>query len=344
MTHHAANSRLAMRHVALMSHAVRIADTARRHAHPNPWVGAVISCADGQIFDGVTQPPGGDHAEIRALRAAHAAGASTVGATLYSTLEPCSHTGRTGPCTEAIIAAGISTVVIGITDPDSRVAGTGVARLRDAGIDVVTGVAHDDVARQLTPYIHHRSTGRPYVVLKMATTLNGRTTAPGSERWITGEPARRRVHEIRAESDVIVVGATTVLEDDPELTVRHVDGESPQRVVLARTTQIPDTARVRPCTVWAGDIEALLDTLGKDGAMQVMVEGGPTIATQFHVRGLVDEYVFHIGPVVNGESDAAGVFVGDEQLSLAKFPIQSSSALGNDIEIVMKPSREKASV
>jgi diaminohydroxyphosphoribosylaminopyrimidine deaminase / 5-amino-6-(5-phosphoribosylamino)uracil reductase len=342
MTHHAADTRLAMRHVALMSHAVRIADTARRHAHPNPWVGAVVSCADGQTFDGVTQPPGGPHAEIVAIRAAVAAGASTHGATLYSTLEPCNHTGRTGPCTEAIIAAGITTVVVGISDPDTKVAGAGIARLETAGITVITGVQQGDISRQLAPYVHHRSTGRPYVVLKMATTLDARTTAPDSDRWITGELARRRVHEIRAESDAIIVGARTILCDDPELTVRHVDGKSPKRVVLARSTSIPEDARVHPCTVWSGDIDALLDSLGHDGTMQVMVEGGPTVATEFHTRGLINEYVFHIAPVVNGHDNAPGVFIGEDQSSLAKFRIESSTRFGDDIEIVMKSTEEKA--
>lgn len=341
MAHHEADNRPAMRHVALMSHAVRIADTARRHAHPNPWVGAVIECADGQIFDGVTQPPGGAHAEIVAIRAAVDNGAPTVGATLFSTLEPCNHTGRTGPCTEAIISAGVSTVVVGITDPDPKVAGRGLTRLREAGINVVTGVMTSEISRQLAPYIHHRSTGRPYVVLKMATTLDGRTTAPGTDRWITGDLARRRVHEIRAASDAVVVGAGTVRDDDPQLTVRHVDGESPKRIVLSRSTSIPDSARVRPCTVWDSDIEALLDDLGRNGTMQVMVEGGPTVATAFHSQGLVDEYVFHVAPVVNGNDDAPGVFTGDVQLPLARFVIESSTPLGNDIEIVMKPLKKE---
>ncbi len=342
MTHHAAEHRLAMRHVAMMSHAVRIADTARRHAHPNPWVGAVIACADGQLFDGVTQPPGGPHAEVVAISAATHSGASTIGATLYSTLEPCNHTGRTGPCTEAVIAAGISTVVVGITDPDTKVAGSGIARLEEAGIEVVLGVQQHDVSRQLAPYVRHRSTGRPYVVLKMATTLDGRTTAPGSERWITGESARRRVHELRAESDAIIVGARTVLVDDPELTVRHVDGESPRRFVLARTTTIPPTAKVHPCTVWNDDVEVLLDTLGRDGTMQVLVEGGPMVAAEFHARGLIDEYVFHVAPIVNGDDSAPGVFTDNETSSLTGFTIESTDTFGTDIEIVMKPTREKA--
>lgn len=341
MTHHVADNRLAMRHMAMMRHAVRIADTARRHAHPNPWVGAVLCCADGQVFDGVTQPPGSPHAEVVALRTAVAAGAQTAGATLYSTLEPCNHTGRTGPCTEAIIAAGITSVVVGITDPDDKVAGEGIARLRRAGIDVVAGVMADEISQQLAPYIRHRTTGRPYVVLKMATTLDARTTAPDGVRWITGDTARRRVHELRAESDAIVVGARTVIDDDPELTVRHVDGPSPRRIVLSRNTALPDNARVHPCTVWSDGIESLLDQLGRDGVMQVMVEGGPTVATAFHAGNLVDEYVFHMAPVVSGDAGAPGVFVGNGDPTLVRFPVTSSTRLGDDIEIVMKRTEEK---
>ena len=135
-------------HEALMRHAMHMADHARLHARPNPWVGAVVVCRDGRMFEGFTQSPGNAHAEIVALRAATAAGASTEGAILYSTLEPCNHTGRTGPCTEAIIDAGISHVVIGITDPDALVAGTGVDRLRTAGVDVTTGVLEQEIQQQ----------------------------------------------------------------------------------------------------------------------------------------------------------------------------------------------------
>lgn len=338
MTHHVANDRLAMRRTALMRHALRIAGTARRFAHPNPWVGAVIECADGQVFDGVTQAPGGAHAEIMALRAAAAAGASTVGATLYSTLEPCNHTGRTGPCTEAIIDAGVSTVVVGITDPDTKVAGTGIARMRSAGIDVVTGLLADEVGAQLRAYVHHRTTGRPWVVLKMATTLDARTVAPAGDRWITGAAARERVHEIRAESDAIVVGANTVMVDDPELTVRGIDGPSPRRVVLARNTQIPASARVQPCTVWQGDPQGLLESLGRDNVVQLMVEGGPTVAGAFHNEGLVNEYVFHVAPVVNGSVDAPGVFDDVDPHPLAHHRIVSTRRFGDDLEVVMQPA------
>src|SRR3954469_11274836 len=205
----------------LMDRAIAAAAMARRISSPNPWVGAAIGVANG-VIGGSTQLPGGPHAEIMALRDA---GEQARGATLYSTLEPCNHTGRTGPCTEAIIVAGVSRVVVGIEDPDPLVAGTGIARLRAAGVEVTVGVRADEVRRQLAPYIKHRTTGRPYVVLKLAATLDGRTAAPdGTSQWITGTVARTGAHELRAESDAILVGAGTVRADDPSLTVRHTSG------------------------------------------------------------------------------------------------------------------------
>ena len=327
-------------HEALMRRAIAMADTARMFARPNPWVGAVLCCVDGSIFEGATQQPGGAHAEVMAIRAARDAGVSTAGATLYCTLEPCSHTGRTGPCTDAIIDAGIASVVAGMSDPDEKVSGTGFEQLRSAGIGVDVGTCSDDIAAQLAPYLHHRITGRPYVVLKMATTLDGRTFLPDGPRWITGESARTRVHDIRAHSDAIVVGAGTVAADDPELTVRHIVGPSPQRIVLARNSEIAADAKVHPCTVWRDDIEALLDTLGTQGVLQLLVEGGPSVATAFHDAHLIDEYIFHIAPVVSGAVDAPGVFVGTTE-QLRHLDIVSSAQYGDDIEIVMKPQKMK---
>ena len=327
-------------HEALMRRAMSMADTARVVARPNPWVGAVIVCLDGSIFEGATQSPGNAHAEVMAIGAARAAGASTVGATLYCTLEPCSHIGRTGPCTQAIIDAGITHVVAGITDPDGRVAGAGFAALRTAGIDVDEGICAEEIGTQLGAYLHHRRTGRPFVVLKMATTLDARSFLPNGPRWLTGESARTQVHRLRAESDAIVVGIGTVLADDPELTVRHVDGPSPQRIVLSRTQQVSTTAQVQPCTTWHGDIEELLDTLGAQGVLQLLVEGGPTIASAFHDRNLIDRYVFHIAPMISGDADALGVFTG-VNTDLHHCNIVSVTQYDNDIEIVMKPQKMK---
>ena len=327
-------------HEALMRRAMHMAETARLHARPNPWVGAVLVCANGAVHEGATQSPGKAHAEIVALQSATAAGDSTVGATLYTTLEPCSHTGRTGPCTEAIISAGITHVVSAIADPDTKVAGTGFAVLRAAGVDVTEGICADEVTQQLAPYLHHRRTGRPFVMVKMATTLDARTSIPHGPRWLTGEMARTRVHQLRAESDAIVVGAGTVRADDPELTVRHVNGPSPRRIVLSHKP-IPANAKVHPCTVWSSDLDELLNILGTDGVIQLMVEGGPTVATAFHEQGLVNQYVFHVAPIVSGSTEAPGVFVGDVQHELSHYEVVSTTALGDDVEIVLEPLKEK---
>jgi diaminohydroxyphosphoribosylaminopyrimidine deaminase/5-amino-6-(5-phosphoribosylamino)uracil reductase len=234
-----------------MQIAINAANRARLISRPNPWVGAVVVTQSGEIFEGSTSRPGGPHAEINALTSA---GKLARGATLYSTLEPCNHTGRTGPCTQAIIGAGITRVVVGITDPDPKVSGSGIARLREAGISVDVGVLADVVTSQLKAYIHHRTTKRPFVVLKMAATLDGRTAAPdGTSMWITGETARKRVQQLRAESDAVLVGANTVRIDDPQLTVRDVEGDSPRRIVLG---EVAKSARVNPCTQWRG---ALVD-------------------------------------------------------------------------------------
>ena len=329
-----------MNHEAHMRRAMHMADTARIRARPNPWVGAVIVCASGAMFDGATQAPGHAHAEIEAMNAARAAGETLIGATLYTTLEPCSHTGRTGPCAQAIIDAGISHVVAAIGDPDEKVSGNGFAMLRNAGVDVTLGICAEEVSQQLAAYLHHRRTRRPFVLLKMATTLDARTSIPHGPRWITGEEARVRVHQLRAESDAIVVGAGTVRTDNPELTVRHVDGPSPRRIVLT-STPLPTDAAVQPCTEWHGDIEDLLDELGRDGVIQLMLEGGPTVATSFHERGLINRYVFHVAPVIAGSNEAPGVFVGNDIATLSECSLISASAYGADLEIVLDPIREK---
>lgn len=328
---------------AWMTRAVDVAWSARTRARPNPWVGAVLVCADGRVFEGATSQPGGPHAEVAAIAAARAAGAPTAGATLVCTLEPCDHTGRTGPCTGAIIEAGISHVVHAIDDPDSRVSGSGRARLLAAGIEVRSGVLADEVSEQLAPYLHHRRTGRPFVVLKMALTLDSRTVAPAGMRWITGEDARTRVHALRAESDAIVVGIGTVLTDDPELTVRHVEGPSPRRIVLSRNGNVPAGARVNPCDTWTRGIDELLDELGRDGALQVMVEGGPTVATAFHGAGLIDRYVLHVAPTVSGDGSAPGLFARGthEPSALSDNRLVAATVLGDDLELVLEPRRKK---
>ncbi len=302
---------------ALMARAVARANHSRLLAPPNPWVGCVIVTANGTSFEGGTQRPGDRHAERVAL---DNAGERARGATLYTTLEPCSHTGRTGPCTDAIIAAGVARVVVAVRDPDDNVAGTGIAQLQGAGIDVVVGPGNEAVESQLRPYLHHRRTGRPWVVNKVASTLDGRTAAAdGTSQWITGERAREDVHQLRAESDAILAGAGTIRIDNPRLTVRGVlapDGKpvrEPRRIVLGRADS---GANVHPCTEYSGDLTELLEQLGSEGVVQLMIEGGATVANSFHSAGLIDQYVTYLAAAVMGGDDGAPVFRGKGAASM----------------------------
>jgi diaminohydroxyphosphoribosylaminopyrimidine deaminase/5-amino-6-(5-phosphoribosylamino)uracil reductase len=287
-----------------MASAIALADTARCLTSPRPWVGAWIEPGG---FGGATDGREGPHAEVVALQRA---GDAARGATLYCTLEPCSHHGRTGPCADAVIEAGVARVVVAIEDPDSRVAGQGLARLREAGVAVEVGVGADAARRQLAPYLTHRSTGRPFVVLKLAATLDGRTAAPdGTSQWITGPEARADAHRLRAESDAVLVGAGTVRADDPALTVRlpDFDGRQPLRVVLGH---VPDGAQVSPAIELDGELDSVLDELGRREVLQVLVEGGPTVAGAFHRAGLVDRYVVYLAPALFGGDDARPLFAG----------------------------------
>ena len=317
----------------MMRLAVDTAVDARLRSRPNPWVGAVVVATDGQVFCGATMQPGEAHAEVVAL---NAAGHNAHGATLYTTLEPCSHTGKTGPCTQAIINAKISRVVVGVIDPDKQVAGNGIQQLRDAGITVDVGVLQSEVERQLAPYLHHRRTGRPYVILKMAMTLDGRVAMPDSSQWITGETARKRVHQLRAESDAILVGAGTVRADNPSLTTRDVDGPSPRRVVLGN---VSPTDKVNPCLEWTGSLPNLLDTLGNEGVIQLMVEGGPRVATSFHNEQLINQYILHLAPIVAGGSESPNALAASTDISsMMNGHIVSTQVLDNDIEIILEPT------
>jgi diaminohydroxyphosphoribosylaminopyrimidine deaminase / 5-amino-6-(5-phosphoribosylamino)uracil reductase len=322
-----------------MRRALAQAATVRSTTAPNPWVGCVVVPPDvppngGPVFAGATAPPGGAHAEVSALAAA---GAAARGATLYVTLEPCAHQGRTPPCTDAIVEAGVARVVVGIEDPDERVSGRGIDALRAAGIEVTLGVAAEEVAEQLAPYAKHRRTGQPWVVLKMAASLDGHTAAPdGTSRWITGEAARRDVHRLRSHSDAVLVGAGTVRADDPELTVRLDDGlerAQPLRVVLGRA---PAGARVQPALELSGDLREVLSELGRRGVIQLLVEGGAGVAHDFHAAGLVDRYVLYLAPVLFGGDDGRPLFAGPGAGTIGdvwKGRLVSVEQLGEDLRV-----------
>jgi len=310
---------------------MELAASVRASTSPNPWVGCVI---DPGGFEGATQPPGGPHAEIVALQQA---GEAARGGTLVVTLEPCAHHGRTPPCVEAIIEAGIARVVIGVEDPDPNVSGRGIAALREAGIDVEVDVLAEEVAAQLAPYLKHRSTGRPWLVLKLAASVDGRTAAPdGSSEWITGDEARTDAHRLRAESDAVIVGAGTVRADDPSLTVRHVEGRDPLRVVLGKA---PPDAKVHPAVELEGDLDEVLNELGRRGVVQAVVEGGPTVAGAFHRAGLVDRYVIYLAPALFGGDDGRPLFAGPGAPTIDdvwRGRITNVERLGDDVKLELR--------
>ena len=317
-----------------MDRALELGRAVRAVAPPNPWVGCVIEARDGTRFEGATAAVGGPHAEAAALAAA--VDHDLTGATAWVSLEPCSHQGRTPPCADALLAAGVQRVVVAIEDPDPLVAGRGLDRLRAAGVTVDVGVRAAESSEVLAPYVHHRRTGRPYVVLKLAASLDGRTAAPdGSSRWITGPEARADVHALRAESDAILVGAGTVRADDPALTVRDADAPrgDPERIVLGHA---PEGARVRPCLEHHGDVGELLDQLGAKGHLQLLVEGGATVAHDLHARRLVDRYVLYVAPVLFGGDDGRPLFAGEGAATIEdvwRGRIRSVTRLGDDLRI-----------
>jgi len=320
----------------VMALAVEVARGARLVSRPNPWVGAVVLDADGSVIaEGATEAVGGRHAEIVALEAA---GHRAQGGTLAVTLEPCSHHGRTPPCAEAVIAAGVARVLVGVEDPDPRVSGQGIQRLREAGIEVATGVAAELVSEQLAPYLHQRRTGRPYVIAKMAATLDGRTAAPdGTSNWISGEEARREVHRLRAESDAVLVGAGTVRADNPLLTVRDAEGPDPLRVVLGIA---PDQAEIHPCLEWTDAPEALLDHLGSEGHLQLLVEGGAETVGTLLERDLIDRLVVYLAPSLHGGSGGHHLIGGVGATTIAELRrgrFIDVRRVGEDIRVEFDP-------
>jgi diaminohydroxyphosphoribosylaminopyrimidine deaminase / 5-amino-6-(5-phosphoribosylamino)uracil reductase len=315
---------------------------------PNPPVGAVILDASGTpVGEGATAAPGGPHAEVAALAQA---GERARGGTAVVTLEPCAHTGRTGPCADALLAAGIARVVVAVPEP-TELADGGAERLRAAGVDVDLGVERAEAeAGALAAWLTATREHRPFVVWKVAATLDGRVgAADGTSRWITGEEARAAVHRLRATCDAVVVGSGTALTDDPRLTVRDADGRpaprQPLRVVVDRRDRVPATARVRddeaPTLVSrAPDPAALLAELFDRDVRRVLLEGGPTLAAAFLRAGLVDEVVVHLAPTFLGAGPSLvgdlGISTIDDALSLT---IVDVIRLGGDVQIRLHPTR-----
>ena len=274
----------------------RALELAALHAgrgYPNPTVGAVVVGPDGAVVgEGVSEPAGGPHAEAIAL---DAAGEAARGGTVFVTMEPCAHHGRTPPCVERILEAGVARVVAGCADPNAEARG-GAERLRAAGVDVEL---HDlsEARRQNEAWRIWVTHGRPYVVLKLAITLDGRVAVPG-RRWVTGEESRRRVHELRAAADAVAVGMGTVRADAPRLDVRDAPVVRQPRRLAFGHGPLPDGSDLE---LRGGPLAEALEALGAEGVQSLLLEGGPTLATSFLEAGLVDRLLVFVAPMVAGE-------------------------------------------
>jgi diaminohydroxyphosphoribosylaminopyrimidine deaminase/5-amino-6-(5-phosphoribosylamino)uracil reductase len=273
--------------VSSIEHALELAERGRGKVEDHPLVGAVLVDGDEVVGEGWYEYVRVDHAEVIALAQA---GERARGATLYVTLEPCNHTGRTPPCSEAVIAAGVARVVIGACDPNPKAAG-GIERLREAGVEVEllgSWAAHV----QNEAWRTWKSLGRPFVTYKVAVSLDGRVVVPG-RRWVSGEESRRLVHELRAGSDAVAVGMGTVRADSPQLDARDVGAtKQPRRLAFGHG---PSELEVR-----SGPLEEELRALAAEGVQSLLLEGGPTLATAFFRAGLVDKLLVFVAPVVAG--------------------------------------------
>lgn len=312
---------------AMMARAIRLARRGIYSARPNPTVGCVLTRDNVVIGEGYTQPFGQHHAEIDALK--HCQDAE--GATAYVTLEPCSHQGKTGPCCDALIAAGVAKVVLAMRDPNPQVAADGIARLQAAGIDIEEGLLADQAGPINAGFFQRMRTGRPRVRIKLASSLDGRTAmASGESQWITGPAARADVQKLRARSDAIVTGVDTVLQDDPAMTVRDqaLDIQrQPLRVILDSRLRTPAAAKIlaepgqtlivyadaaadsaglnTECLQLPGaenhvDLDALLTELGRRQVNDILVECGPRLAGSFISAGLADELIVYMAATLLG--------------------------------------------
>ncbi len=357
-----------------MERAIALAERGLGCVSPNPMVGAVVVAGDRVVGEGWHEGPGLPHAEIVAL---NAAGELARGATLYTTLEPCCHFGRTPPCTDAIVRSGIARVAAAATDPNPVVHGRGLERLRDAGVEVREGVLEEIAERMNEAFATHVRTGLPLVVWKVAATLDGKAAArDGSSRWISGEAARADVHRLRAWSDAIVVGSGTALADDPSLTVRDpaYRGDPPLRVLvdgrgmvpasgalfddraptLVATTEIAPRGRREAwdavgaeVRVYEGEhvpLRELVADLGKRDVQGLLLEGGPTLAYAAVEAGLVDRVVVYLAPKLIGGRDAPGVLGGGGLAPIASavpLQIRSFERLGDDLRVEADVHRDR---
>jgi diaminohydroxyphosphoribosylaminopyrimidine deaminase/5-amino-6-(5-phosphoribosylamino)uracil reductase len=351
------------------SHLVHALDLAARGlftTDPNPRVGCVLVQQNQVLGEGWHVRAGEPHAEVFALRAA---GAQARGATAYVSLEPCSHTGRTPPCADALIAAGVARVVCCTRDPDPRVSGRGVDRLLKAGIDVQVGALTDEARRLNIGYFSRHEHGRPYVRLKLAMSLDGRTAAADGRRtWISGEASRADVQNWRARSSAVLTGAGTVRADDPLLNVRLAYGppvRQPLRVVLDSMLTISRSARILaddgalifaapeaplgpfkdikvdriPRSAGGLDLEAVLQNLTARQVNELLVECGPTLAGALVARQLIDELVLYIAPTLLGDDASPLLHLKAVNAMLPAFEIRDAQRCGDDMRLILKPKK-----
>ncbi len=313
--------------------ALQLAHKGEGWTNPNPIVGAVVVKDEKIVGQGYHHKFGGPHAEVFALEKA---GEQARGGTVYVTLEPCSHYGKTPPCADLIIRAGITRAVVACRDPNPLVNGHGIEKMRDAGIKVTEGVLEDEAQRENEIFFKYIETGLPFVQLKLAQSLDGKiATRSGDSKWISGEESRIEVHRLRRKFAAILAGANTVINDDPLLTVRHVEGPNPVRIVLDGRGRVPLDAqmfaapgrtivatasmpeeteaklRARGVEVWRlpsdnnrVDLRALLERIGKENLDSLLIEGGGETAATFLEEGLVDKVAFFIAPLIIGGRDA----------------------------------------
>jgi len=352
---------------AMMARALRLAELGTYTTRPNPMVGCVIAQGEEIVGEGWHQRPGEPHAEVIALQVA---GERAKGATAYITLEPCTHTGRTGPCADALLAAGVGRVVAAMQDPFPQVNGSGLEKLRAAGVTVETGLLEAQARELNRGFISRIVRGRPWFRVKLASSLDGRSAlASGESKWISGEASREDVQHWRARAGALLTGAGTVLMDDPSLTVRLPEGEAfspPLRVVLdpglattrrgkvregdaptlylhAPDVKLPrnlevDHAHV-PVNRGLFDLRAVLQLLAGRGINEVQLEAGATLAGAFMRAGLVDELLLYVAPVVLG-GHARPLFGGVDSGSIADsmhMEVVDTRRIGQDIRVLFRP-------
>jgi diaminohydroxyphosphoribosylaminopyrimidine deaminase / 5-amino-6-(5-phosphoribosylamino)uracil reductase len=331
--------------------ALELAARAEGSVSPRPPVGCIVVKDTRVVGEGFTKPTPGPHAEAEALQVA---GANAKGATVYVTLEPCAKSSVSVCCADQLVTAGVARVVASIRDPNPETNGRGFRRLRDAGIEVKTGPGRKTAKALTEPFTKWITTGKPFVTLKMAASLDGKVAAPdGTSQWITGEEARAEVHELRRRVDAVLVGASTVAIDDPSLTFRHSDdGTQPLRVVVDSTGRTPRTAKIFPALVITTedvdypdvarvdaadggvDLVQALAVLGSRGVCHVLCEGGPTLASSLVANHLVDRFIIYLAPKIIG-GDAPGLFAsGVKTLTDAwGLKIERTSKVGQDLRI-----------